>query len=365
VIVVVYYFSAAYEGKKEMDEQSFFTDVLSSFYRLSASRLDSLNTSSLEDGRKVYQMYRVEQPLGPAQILFAYHDDFVVGPTLRWGSNQPLEVWLCHRAELLIYLAEQHYPAPRVLLSQSGALIARYQQWNFLVTTYIDGDVKVLSPENMFLLGSALGQLHNIELPSEEPIGLSWWNDTYSIPHAIEMLASSASSAPLSQRSLCENMQKTLHVVEQGLRDLPEVIIHGDCWAPNGIRTGEQSVVLIDWECAGRGAAILDLGVLLLRCQYDQYGNIPEEIDTQHIASVVAGYAQWRHPSPQELDMLLEAIRFGIVWGGAWIASRATKEGWTPRIERLLARIQRGYDLAAPVARCARTSFAQLSSDIR
>jgi len=310
-------------------------------------------------------MYRVEQPLGPAQILFAYHDDFVVGPTFRWGSNQPLEAWLRRRAELLTYLAEQHYPAPRVLLSQSGALIASSQQWNFLVTTYVDGEASVLSPENTFLLGSALGQLHGIELPTEESLGFSWWNDTYSIPQALETFTSSASSAPLAQRFLCENMQKTLHVVQQRLRDLPEVIIHGDCWAPNGIRTGEQSVVLIDWECAGRGAAILDLGVLLLRCQYDQFGNIPEEIDTQHIASVVAGYAQWRHPSPQELDMLLEAIRFGIIWGGAWIASRATKEGWTPRIERLLTRIQRGYDLAEPVAHFARTSFAQLSSNAK
>jgi Ser/Thr protein kinase RdoA (MazF antagonist) len=358
---VLYFFNTLLKGYKEMDEQTFFTDMLTALYGLSPSRLESLNTSCLEDGRIVYHLYRVEQHAGPTQILFAYHDDVIAAPTYRWGRNQPLDVWLRQRAGLLTYLAEQYYLAPRVLPSQAGAPVVRVQPWNFLVTSYIGGDANVLSPENMVWLGSALGQLHRIQLPDQEQIGPAWWNETYSLPHALEQLTAAASVVPPDYQDFYEQMRATLQAIQHHLSTVPRVILHGDCWAPNAV-TQERKVVLIDWECAGQGAAILDLGTLLLRCQYDQYGDIPEVLQAQHVTSVIGGYVQHRIPTPEELDMLLEAMRFSIVWGGAWIVSRTLKEGWTPRVERLLARIQRGYRLAESTARLARREFERMKT---
>ena len=175
-----------------------------------------------------------------------------------------------------------------------------------------------------------------------ESLSSSWWNTTYSIPHALEKLNTVASSVSITHINLYEAIHRTLYVLQDRIPRLPETIIHGDCWAPNAVRSAENEVVLIDWECAGRGAAILDIGALLLRCQYNQHGEIPTEVETTRITSVISGYVQWRLPIQDELDILLEAIRFSIVWGGAWIFTRASSDGWPPKIERLLARIQRG-----------------------
>lgn len=129
--------------------------------------------------------------------------------------------------------------------------------------------------------------------------------------------------------------------------------------APNGVRTEDAQVVLIDWECAGRGAAILDLGALLLKCQCDQRGDFPAVIDEARIAAAVDGYTQWRYPSPHEQDLLLEAIRFSICWRGAWLFARFAGEGWTSSVEPLLQRIQRAHLLAEPTAHLAHISFAK------
>jgi Ser/Thr protein kinase RdoA (MazF antagonist) len=351
------------QKEKEINKHSFFIDALSAFYNLSPSRLESLNSSCLEDGRMVYGMYRVEQHNGPTQILFAYHDDAATRPLFRWETDQSRPVWLLHRATLLTFLAEQHYPAPRVLPSRTGALVVRSQPWHFLVTTYIEGEANVLTPENMVLLGSALGQLHRLPLPDKRQIGPSWWNETYSLPHALEHVTAATAAVPVAWKGLCERIQHTLDLVNQQLAALPHVILHGDCWAPNAI-TQERQVVLIDWEGAGQGAALLDLGTLLLRCQYDRYGDIPHTLQAQHLVSVISGYVRSRFPSPEELEMLGEALRFSIAWGGAWIISRTLTDGWNPRTERLLTRIQRGYDLAEPIARAARHAFEQAKTPL-
>jgi hypothetical protein len=105
------------EEKKNMDDLTFFTSVLVELYGLSPTGLQSLSSSSLEDGRKTYQMYLVEQLTGHAQVLFAYHRDFITGPTFAWGCDQALDVWLQHRAELLVYLAQQQYPSSALWIS--------------------------------------------------------------------------------------------------------------------------------------------------------------------------------------------------------------------------------------------------------
>ena len=186
-------------------------------------------------------------------------------------------------------------------------------------------------------LGVRWGKLHQLDSHPPQSLGLSWWNPTYSLPHARERLSAASSSVPTSYQGLYANVQHTLGMIEQQLRTLPEVLIHGDCWPPNGVDTGDARVVLIDWECAGRGAALLDLGAFLLACQCDQRGDFPSTVDEARIAAAVDGYAQWRDPTPHEMDLLLEAIRFSICWRGAWLFARLAQEGWTPGVETILS----------------------------
>ncbi len=119
----------------------------------------------------------------------------------------------------------------------------------------------------------------------------------------------------------------------------------------------DAGIVFIDWESAGRGAAILDLADFLLRSQCDAYGAPPDTLRPSHVEAAVSGYASHRMPSDDELELLALATRFSSVWRAAWMLTQVRAEGWTPRLEQRLAHIQATYELAEPTASLARSAF--------
>jgi Ser/Thr protein kinase RdoA (MazF antagonist) len=339
-------------------EKHVLTAILETVYDLSDYQLHSLNSRELVDGTCVYEMYRIQRPSPlPALVFLACHDRLAEKLTFRWERDDSVHDWLKQRVLLLRYLEQQDYPAPRVFPSRSGTATVRYEDWNILITTFIEGHGHQMSPDHLYFLAAAVGRLHCLALPSS--VGPSWWNTSYSLPYALGQLEACAPFIPASHQALYDECKKTLNTVKHVLHQLPECIIHGDVWAPNGVRTSEQEVVLIDWEGAGRGAALLDLGELLLKGQYNAHGAMPDTINEDCIAALVSGYAQWRFPEPIECELLLDAIRFRIAWVGVWRLSKVLLEGWTTRVERLLNYVPRGYRLAEPTARLALQYFAE------
>ena len=106
----------------------------------------------------------------------------------------------------------------------------------------------------------------------------------------------------------------------------------------------------------------MDLADFLLRSQCDKYGAPPTTTSEQHVTAAVSGYALHRIPSRSELDLLIDAIRFSIVWRAALMFARVRLEGWTPRLEQILARVQATYDIAEETARIARSTFQKMTS---
>jgi Phosphotransferase enzyme family len=53
--------------------------------------------------------------------------------------------------------------------------------------------------------------------------------------------------------------------VRQRAPALPSSVVHGDPWPGNAIHTAHDQVTLIDWENAGLGLPLLDLGFLFAR----------------------------------------------------------------------------------------------------
>jgi Ser/Thr protein kinase RdoA (MazF antagonist) len=338
-------------------EKHILTAILETAYDLADYQLHSLNSRELIDGTCVYKMYHIQRPPLPSLVCLACHDRLAEKPTFRWERNDSVHDWLTQRVLLLRYLEKKDYPAPRVFPSRYGAAIVRCEDWNILITTFIEGHEHLISPDHLYLLAAAIGRLHCLVLPPS--VSPSWWNASYSLPYALGQLEACAPFIPATHETLYTECINTLETIKHVLHQLPECIIHGDVWAPNGVRTSEQEVVLIDWEGAGRGAALLDLGELLLKGQYDTHGAMPETIKEDSIAALVSGYAQWRFPEPIECELLLDAIRFRIAWVGAWRLSKVMCEGWTAGVEKLLNYVQRGYRLAEPTATLALQYFAQ------
>lgn len=340
-------------------EENIFVEVLETYYGLSDYQLCKLSSRGLDDGTCVYRTYHVQRSSLSSLVFFAGHDRLAERSTFRWERESSVYDWLAERVSLLRYLEQQGYPAPRVFLARDGSAIIRHEEWNILVTTFLEGDAHLVSPDKLYLLASAVGRLHCLALP--QSIGPSWWNASYSLPHALGQLEACVLFIPASQQGFYEQCRRALVTMQRVLDQLPECIIHGDVWAPNGVRTGEQEVVLIDWEGAGRGAALLDLSELLLKGQFDPCGAMPETINEAAITALVSGYAQWRSPEAIECELLLDALRFRIAWVGAWRLSKVLLEGWTTGMEELLYYVQRLYQLTEPTASLALQRFAQIT----
>jgi Ser/Thr protein kinase RdoA (MazF antagonist) len=137
-----------------------------------------------------------------------------------------------------------------------------------------------------------------------------------------------------------------------GLQTLPETIIHGDCWMGNAVTSPASPTVLIDWEYAGRGIALLDLGSLLSDCL--NVGETAFELDDMRIKAVMDGYQCFRMLSTNEADALAMAIRFGSAFRTAIRCHLAQQFGWIGGVQRGLAHERIRFALSERMAQSTR-----------
>jgi len=243
-------------------------------------------------------IYRVDRSNGHSHVLRAF----------RYNVKDIL----LSQAALLTYLEQQTYSAPRVLHTLAGTPVALYENWIALMISYVDGELADFSPEQLMLLGAQLSKLH---AQSEHIL-----NNSYSstLPHSrlnlqqlqIRMLNSTqVVRLPEQLHELYEASVATIATLQQAAQ-LPITLLHGDCWPHNAIVADDGHITLIDWDCAGLGPAILDLGYLLLTCHLGKPQLPTMYADPMLIAAVVRGYCQQRRLTVYELAVLREAVHF-------------------------------------------------------
>lgn len=141
--------------------------------------------------------------------------------------------------------------------------------------------------------------------------------------------------------------------------DLPHVLIHNDCHPGNAVVTPNGTVAFIDWEGAGWGAAVIDVGFLLSSCDTESPWTPRLPPNPKRVQAVIDGYCQYHILTPSEVDRLVDAMRFrALVYGAGSFASavRAQKPEednpwWWTR-----------YTAAAGIADRARQRFAHYRS---
>src|SRR5438046_1440218 len=94
------------------------------------------------------------------------------------------------------------------------------------------------------------------------PHGRGWLLRLLRLPHAARQLAWATGHAAMSVQPLAAALRESLAPIAGHDHNLR--VTHGDCWYKNAIKTADRGVVLIDWDCAGVGLPILDVGYLLL-----------------------------------------------------------------------------------------------------
>jgi Ser/Thr protein kinase RdoA (MazF antagonist) len=292
-------------GRDGADPCAFFEAFLKQQYGEQRVQLSPLHRYPIP-GRGIF---RVERVRGPTWVLRAY----------RQGGDADATDWsasLTTRAATLRFLEREGYPAPRVVATRHGGLIGAYAGWHALVTTFIDGAATDERPATLRAIAEATGCLHTLSparaATAMPPVPLSWMHPDVVVPEALAHLARVAPLVPSELREHVEGFRAVL--ARFRTLDLPYAVIHGDCWTGNAI-VAPGGAILVDWDGAGLGPAVLDLAFLLTTSQPDTALASSRPI-AGLVAAVLDGYTRHRPVTDQEEEALADAIRFGAAFHG-------------------------------------------------
>lgn len=346
-----------------MNEIPAFTTRLPDYYPIQIQALHAFDDSSSTER----WLARLDQPDQPPLLVRAYRSAHPVPDWLSGCGTDHVPTWLTERAYTLLLLQQWHYPAPRIILTTSGTYTAIIDDWTMILTSFIPGQVENPTPELLYRVGALLGQLHQISIHAGSDAfvsaGRSWLHSAQSIPHAQAHYTAAEPDLPLRWQPLHAALRAVLTRFAQR-DDLPIAIVHGDAWAGNTIQMADGACILIDWELAGQGWAIADLGRLLLFCH--------EEVDPpsdawlrpvqERVLAVINGYCQQRVPTPAEQAVLLDAMRYGVALEAAGMFTWAQQRGWDAEMDTALDVRRHWYTICAEIAAWAHAQLTAYAS---
>ncbi|GCE15752.1 phosphotransferase enzyme family protein [Tengunoibacter tsumagoiensis] len=295
-------------------------------------------------------IYRVMWDDDTSSVLRAFRTDVTVE--------------LTGHAVVLDYLKQHGFAAPLVMRTRDGALLAYYEGWTALLLSFLEGDLADFTSHSLQQLANCTGSLHTLSYNIREDGASRHLPDSFLRPtrlasSALDHLSQALPLLPDELIPFCQDAITSLHHIQQaqlaGL--LPETIVHGDCWPGNAIRT-PGGMALIDWDGAGIGPALLDVGYLLLTSHLGKPQLPTMQADKDAIAAVVHGYCQQRKPQATELNLLEDAIRYTLALR-VGLEKRLTSlsEKWTEDVwlQKMLAR----YHVSANITAIAQDYFEQ------
>jgi len=298
-----------------MDTDSTLADMLARYYGARAAALHPLA------GGGGAGLYRVERDGQPPWLLRAAPPG--TDPAAFAGD-----------AAVLALLARHAYPAPRLVPTVDGVAVAAWESRPVLVTTFLAGEPLNCAPASLGRLGEMLGLLHALPLPAPADARAG---GAVAIPPARMLprpelaaarawLAEVRDAVPRPHRARYEALDAACRTLDP-LEDLPPVLLHNDCHPGNGLRTPDGGVALIDWAGAGRGAAVIDVGFLLVSGEITAFGPNRLPPDPARLVAIVDGYCLHHRLTAQEVDRLPDAIRFRAVIACADALRRMVRAG--------------------------------------
>jgi Ser/Thr protein kinase RdoA (MazF antagonist) len=283
-------------------------------------------------------VHHVERELGPHWVV-------------RVGRNVP------RYATTLLYLEEVGYPAPRLVPAAEGSPLASLAGQPVMVMRHIDGTRPPLVPHAMEQVGEALARLHALPavshlppppLPSAVPLpaihhaGMQPRGEIAFARSRLDLVRDTVPAPHLAHYEILDRACAAIDLLE----DLPPVFIHADAHYNNTILTPQGDLIYLDYDSAGPGPAIVDLGFLLVNAHAGPIVAPPKPPDPARVAATIRGYCRHRLPSTLESVRLIHAVRFRpLVWACATFA-REVERGDTPS-EWPLHRLQMSDDLSA------------------
>jgi aminoglycoside phosphotransferase (APT) family kinase protein len=167
------------------------------------------------------------------------------------GLVAPTGAQIDHALQVFDFLALRDFThAPKLLKTCSGNRFADVDGKVVYLMEHIEGSQPVPSPMAYAALGRVAAKLNAYtDFPYEYPI---------SVPGTIDELTAQAEQSPFRDAILQQIAKLAV------LADQPRSLIHGEINCANAIQTPDGRIVVVDWDAAGTGPAILEAGYPLI-----------------------------------------------------------------------------------------------------
>ncbi|MBC7540535.1 MAG: phosphotransferase [Bacteriovorax sp.] len=242
-------------------------------------------------------------------------------------SNDKNQLQLAEEQAILLYLNQRGYPyslKPFALVS--GELVYNYEPYFGVLYPFVKGIPPGPSDYTCKEVGAALANLHSINhdkrlmdnLRPHESVGFG----------ALEILNYSKSqSCPKDYR---EAFQYFFPDQLKAFLDTPfeKGIIHGDLYYDNTLFDNNHLSAVLDFEQAGRGEYLLDLGISLSGTCLEK-----GRVITPLVNSFLSGYEAIRPLSKTELKYLDHAVILGLLSISLWRIKRFKERNLNPLME--------------------------------
>lgn len=193
--------------------------------------------------------------------------------------------------KVLVHLALHDFPCHRLITRIGQQVVTQFAEGEILSS---DCSVPLLAS-----LGELLARLHT--LPTSDTLPDAKMLSAGELSFALSCLkeARGARSTPL-----LEELEAAI-LSFPSFYTLPLNLLHNDIH-PGNVIVKEDELCVIDWEGAGRGPAIVDLGFLLSSI----YPKDPDVDLGERVRAVLRGYTSVREIGEDELELLRSAIEF-------------------------------------------------------
>jgi Ser/Thr protein kinase RdoA (MazF antagonist) len=324
-------------GEAIMPEPSFVADVARTLYGFEPQSIESLDQYQF-DWRGIYRGQDAQD--GVWVMRFMHLPDAVDSFT--------------HTARLLDWLTQHEYPAPSVRVTIDQQRVGVIDGWAITILSYVDGSVLgTSSADDLGDLAQTVGRLHSLHVDNQSLFAQARGHPN-NIATAAQQLASYGANVPPAFQALATN----LHASMRALQHLPQqlCITHGDCWYQNAIKTSAGQVTLIDWDNAGVGLPLLDLGNLLLTAHFDLSQPLVLEPHEATIKAMMHGYQQQRQIVAAERACIADAMRFLLAFQlGSYAADNTLAQH--ADFPFVLEKLQARYQATQPIAEIAAQYF--------
>lgn len=248
-------------------------------------KIDAVGLVEEEEGR---QCYRVESDRGPLFVKVqrdgeAFLDDVLQG------------------LEVQVYVSKRGILTILPLPTAGGDLCARFQGYGVVVEPWIERQEIEWDLSQWREFGRIVGRLHALNVPEELMARPAKLEPRRTLEAVRDQIAQRRDHAPADYQPQLEEFWRTAEQLD-AFPSAPRCLIHTDLAWSNVLRTPEDCLLLVDFEGAGVGPAVVDLVEVTTYLCRGPSASGPLRVDAAR--AFYDGYAEHRRLASDEIGML-------------------------------------------------------------